>query len=66
MLEAEGEGEIIYQIQEDGEIHIGRDKLRRMGRDKLRRRERIFLEGMTSDRKLQASREGSKRRIYGS
>ena len=42
-LEAEEEGEIIYQIQEDGEINIVRDKRRRMGRDKLRRRERILL-----------------------
>ena len=28
-------------------------------------RERIFIELMTSDRKLKASREGSKGRIYG-
>ena len=28
-------------------------------------RERTFIEFMTSERKLRASREGSKRRIYG-
>jgi hypothetical protein len=38
----------------------GIDKRSRAGREESRRRERIFTESMTSDRKLKASREGSK------
>jgi hypothetical protein len=35
------------------------------GFDGLRLRERIFIARMTTDRKLRASTEGSKSRIYG-